>query len=202
MRFHYVFGCVLLCTLEAAAQRTALDAAAHPFVQATGEATASAKPDQAKIEVGVTTQGPNAAAVAAQNARQVDAVLAQVRPTLGDAGEIKTISYSVTPNYTYPKAGGQPTIAGYTASNIVEVTVNDLAQAGKVIDGATQSGANNIHRLQFTLKNHQPLRAQALRDAARQARASAEAMAAGLGLKISRVLSIEEGAAAPVVQIV
>ena len=117
---------------------------------------------------------------------------------LGVAGEIKTISYSVTPNYNYPKSGGQPIISGYTATNVVEVTANDLTVVGKVIDAATQSGANNIQRLQFTLKNEQPLRAQALKDAADQARANAEAMAAGLGVRIARVLSVEEESPATV----
>ena len=189
---------LLFCVWPSAAQRTALDPSVHPFVQATGEAAISAKPDQARIDIGVTTQGSSAAAVAAQNATQVDAVLAQLRPLVGKSGELKTASYSVNPNYNYPRTG-QPAISGYTATNIVEVTANDLALAGKIIDAATQSGANTIQRLQFTLKNQQPVRAQALRDASAQAKANAEAMAAGLGMHTGRVLSMEEGTPAPIV---
>ena len=165
-----------------------------PYVQATGEATVTAKPDQAKISIGVVTQAATAAAAAAQNATQVSGVIEQLRKAAGAAGEIKTTSYSVSPNYTYPR-NAPATITGYTASNAVEVTVSDLAQLGKIIDAATQSGANNVQRLQFGLKNDQAVRARALREAAAQAKANAEAMASGIGLKITRVLALEEGAA-------
>jgi uncharacterized protein YggE len=60
-------------------QRFSIDAALHtadkPYAQATGEATVSVKPDQALVEIGVATQGATAVAVAAQNAKQTDAVL-------------------------------------------------------------------------------------------------------------------------------
>jgi uncharacterized protein YggE len=62
----------------------------------------------------------------------------------------------------------------------------------KVIDSATQSGANNIQKLQFRLKNSRVVRGQALREAAEQAKASAEAIASGLGLRVIEVLSAEE----------
>ena len=71
-------GISLALAFPLAAQRTPVDAAAHPYVLAVGEATAAAKPDQAKINIGVTSQGPNASAVAAQNSTQVNAVLGEL----------------------------------------------------------------------------------------------------------------------------
>jgi uncharacterized protein YggE len=178
------------------AQRVSIDAALHaadrPYIQATGEATVSAKPDQALIEIGVVTQGATASAVAAQNAKQTDAVLAELRGLLSGSNQLKTTSYSVRPNFQYAKPGAAAAIAGYIATNIVEVTLDDLAQVSKVIDSATQSGANHIQKLQFRLKNTRVVRGQALREAAEQAKASAEAIASGLGLKVMRVLSAEE----------
>ena len=83
-------------------------------------------------------------------------------------------------------------ITGYTATNVVEVTLDDLTLVNKVIDTATQSGANVVQKLQFQLKNRAAVRAQALRQAAQQARISADAIAAGLGVKVVRVMSAEE----------
>jgi uncharacterized protein YggE len=183
-------------SLPAQGQRVSIDAALHavdkPYVQATGEATVSAKPDQAVVEIGVVTQGPTAMAVAAQNARQTDAVLADLHKLLGGSNRLKTTSYSVRPNYQYPKPGAAAAITGYVANNIVEVTLDDLTQVSKVIDGATQSGANSIQKVQYRLKNSRLVRGQALREAAEEAKASAEAIAAGLGLRVVRVLSAEE----------
>jgi uncharacterized protein YggE len=182
--------------LPAQAQRVSIDAALHtaerPYVQATGEATVSARPDQAVIEIGVVSQGQTAAAVAAQNARQTDSVLAELAGMLGAGKKIRTTSYSVRPNYQTPKPGAATVIAGYSAANIVEVTLDDLSQVSKVIDSATRSGANVIQKLEYQLKNPSAVREQALGEAAEHAKASAEAIAAGIGLKVVRVLSAEE----------
>src|SRR3954467_5035848 len=56
--------------------RFSFDAALHTsdksYLQATGEATISAKPEQALLEIGVIVQGPTPSAAAAQNAKQTD----------------------------------------------------------------------------------------------------------------------------------
>ncbi|HXG67892.1 MAG TPA: SIMPL domain-containing protein [Blastocatellia bacterium] len=166
-----------------------------PSVRVTGEATVMAKPDQAQIDIGVVTQAATAQAAASQNAQQLDAVLAELRSALGPSADIQTIGYSLNPVYRYPKEGGKPTITGYTASNIVQVKINDLTKVGQAIDAATRSGANTIHRLQFTLRDEQAAQSQALREAATKAKAQAEALAGALGLKISRVLSVTESGA-------
>jgi uncharacterized protein YggE len=147
------------------------------------------------MDVGVVTQAPTAEAAAAQNAQQSSTVLAALRKALGSAGEVKTTSYSVTPSYRYPKEGGKPTIVGYTASNTIHVTATNLADVGKVVDAATQSGANTVQGLRFTLKDMRGVQARAAGEAARDAKARAEAVAAAIGLKIVRVLSVVEGGA-------
>ncbi|PWU03421.1 MAG: hypothetical protein C5B51_19125 [Terriglobia bacterium] len=162
-------------------------------VHATGEAVVQAKPDQAKLDIGVVTQAATAQAAAAQNATQLQAVLEKLRAAVGASGDIRTAFYSLNPNYQYPRDGGKPTINGYTASNSVEVTVMDLTGLGKIIDAASQSGANSIQGPQFSIKNEAPVRAQALRQAVQDARANAEAMAGAMGMKPGRVLQLEQG---------
>ncbi|HEX4950554.1 MAG TPA: SIMPL domain-containing protein [Blastocatellia bacterium] len=164
----------------------------RPSIRVTGEATIKAKPDQAQLNVGVVTQAQNAQAAATQNARRLDAVLSELRQSLGTGAELKTISYSLHPNYRYPKEGGQPTITGYTATNVIEVTLNDLTKIGQVIDVVTKTGANQVGHIQFTLKDEQTVRAQALRTAVTTARAKAEAIAAALNSKVGRTLRVEE----------
>ena len=165
----------------------------RPFIRATGEATVAAKPDQVKVDIGVTSQAETAQAAASENARHTDAVMQQIRQAFGAVAQLKTLGYSVSPQYRYPKPGGPPSIAGYTVSNTIEVKLDDISRAGKLIDLATQSGANAIHSLQFGLKDETALQAQALREASANARAKAEAMAGGLSLKIAGVISAEEG---------
>jgi uncharacterized protein YggE len=168
------------------------DRMGRPSIRVTGEAIVTVKPDQAEISIGVVTQEPTAQLAAAQNAQKQDAVISQLRKVLGAGADIKTISYSLSPNYRYPKEGGQPTIIGYTASNIVQVKTAKLDEVGKIIDLGTGSGANNIQSLRFTLKDEASARTQALAEASHKARAKAEAIASALGLKIQRILRVEE----------
>ena len=163
-------------------------------IRVTGEARVTARPDRVQINVGVTTRAPTSQEAATRNARDVDAVLAAVRKAT-PAAELKTVSYSLNPNYQYHPNGGEPTIDGYIASNIVQVTLDELPKIGTVIDSAAQAGANHVQGIQFTLRDQEAVRAEALRQAAVQARAEAEVLAAALGLKVVRVLSVEENAA-------
>jgi hypothetical protein len=191
---------LVLLGLGAAAAEAQAPAMPHPptpSIRAAGEATVTAKPDRAIIDIAVFTEAPAAQAAASQNATRLDAVLRAVKASAGAAADIKTVSYSLDPNYRYPKPGGQPELAGYTARNSIQVTTADLDSAGKIIDAATRSGANSIDRLQFTLKDDAVPRAEALRQAAAKARTASEAIAAALGVRIVRVLLAQEEAGGP-----
>ncbi|HYP13092.1 MAG TPA: SIMPL domain-containing protein [Bryobacteraceae bacterium] len=161
-------------------------------VTAHGEAEITVKPDQFTIQIGVVTQAATADAAAAQNSKQTTDVISAVKGALGAGVDIKTSAYSLQPNYNY-RPNAAPTITGYTANNMVQVTSSDLMLAGKVVDAATKVGANNIQGIQFSVKDEQTARAEALRQAARKARANAEALAAGLGMKLGPVISITDG---------
>jgi uncharacterized protein len=178
------------CALTTAAQAPPAEA---PNVRATGEGVVTTRPDQAILHIGVITQGQTAEAAGSQNARQSSSVIAELKQAVGSNGEIKTVGYSLNPNYRYPRDGGTPTITGYTASNTIEVKLNELSRIGQVIDISTRVGANNIGGIQYALRNEQSVRAEALAEASRAARANAEAMAAALGLKVLRVRSAEAG---------
>jgi uncharacterized protein len=160
-------------------------------IRVTGDAKVTAMPDRVQIDIGVTTRAAQSQEAAAQNARQVDAVLAAVRKSTGPAAVLKTISYSLNPNYHY-RPNTEPSLDGYTASNVVQVTLDDLTKIGSVIDSAALAGANHIQGIQFTLRDQDAVRAEALREAATRARAEADVLAAALGLKVVRVLTVEE----------
>lgn len=166
-----------------------------PYVRASGESVVEVKPDQASITVAVVTQASTASAAASQNATQVTAVLDRLRKESGPNADIRTVGYSVNPNYTYPNQPNStgPKIVGYTASNTVQIKLDDIAMVGRVLDAATAVGANNVHGVQFSVKDERAVRAQALRQASQNARAAAEAMAAALGLRVVRVRSAETG---------
>lgn len=191
-------GLAMVLVSGFACAQPAASSAGPASVRTTGEGVVYSKPDQAKIDIGVVTEAPTAQATGAQNATQTQAVLDRLHSALGSKADIRTVSYSLNPSYQYPRDGGKPTLNGYNAVNTVEITTEDLAGLGKVIDAATEGGANRIQQLQFLLKDERPARAEALRKAAQVARSNAEAMAGALGLKLGRVISMEQTNSQPI----
>ena len=163
-----------------------------PFVHSVGEGTVAVKPDQARINLSVVNQATTAQEASAQNANAVTSVLNQLNTLLGPLADIKTISYSLAPNYNYQQ-GQQPLLVGYTASNTIQVTTSDLSIVGRIIDTGIQAGANQVTSLQFGLKDDTPARIQALKLAVAQAKTRADAMASGLGMRTGAVQVIQEG---------
>jgi uncharacterized protein YggE len=161
-------------------------------IRVTGDAVVTAKPERAQIDVGVLTQEKQSQNASTQNARQMDSVLTALHKLLGPDVDIKTINYTLNPDYQYRPIGGKPSVSSYTAMNVVRVTIDDLDKVGLVIDTATQAGANHIESVRFTVRDPQVLHSQAVREAALKARANAEALASALNLKIIRTLTVEE----------
>jgi len=166
-------------------------------IRVTGDAVVTAKPDRALIDVGVLTQEKQSQNAAAQNARQLDAIMVALHKLLGADADIKTINYALNPDYQYRPLGGKSAVSSYTALNVVRVTVDDLDKVGPVIDAATQAGANHVESVRYTVRDQQVLRSQAVREAALKARANADALASALNLKITRIVSVEEGDSTP-----
>ena len=163
------------------------------FIRAYGEGVVSMKPDQARVTFSIVTTGQTANEVSNQNSVRTSAVMDQLRSLLGAKGELKTLSYSLSPNYVYPRDGGVPQLVGFTAQNTLETTVNELAMVGNTIDTGIQAGATRVDGLRLSLKDEEPAKAQALRTAGQKARAKAESIATGLNVRLGAVIAAEEG---------
>jgi uncharacterized protein len=161
-------------------------------IRVTGTSTVTANPDRARVDVGVVTRAPESQTAVSQNARTFNEVMNALRKAFGPNADIRALTYSLNPDYQYHVSGGQPTITGYTATNIVRVTIDDLSRIGDVIDTATKAGANRVPSVQFALRDEDSVRRQAVREAAVKAKADADALASALGLKVNRVLAAEE----------
>jgi uncharacterized protein YggE len=182
----------MLLSLPANALSQESDKSKPPSVTAIGEAVIQVEPNQAEIDIGVVTQARSAPQAGKENADKLARVMAELKKLLGRNDELKTVSYSLFPNYRYPK-DGKPEITGYTASNILRIKTADLTGVGKLIDVGMQSGANAINRLAFTLKDEQAAQVEALRLAVQKAKSKADGMAAALGLKVTRIITVSEG---------
>ena len=161
-------------------------------VTVTGESVVQAQPDTAVLSVAVVTQNASASEAQAENASKTDAVVRALKAAAGAGAEVKTVGYSLQPQYAY-RPNEDPRITGYLARNSVVVTTGDLTKVGAVIDAAARAGANTIDYLNFTLRRDRPARRQALAEATRDASEKARAVAEALGGRLVRVVEVQEG---------
>ena len=166
-------------------------------IAVSGEGKVTVVPDMATVSLGVSVERDTAKAARDAAAQQMTRVVAALK-NLGIADEdIATANVSLSPVYDYP-TNAQPRIRGYQLQNTVTVTVRDLTKVSDVVDDTVQAGATQVNGISFDVKDRTAAEAKARDAAVKDAKAKADALAAGLGVTISGVASVAESVATPI----
>ena len=189
-----VFALSLGAMLFSAAARADSLKDGVPNLSVIGEAYEDVAPDVAILRFGVVTESPSAADAAAENARAVDAVLAQLKTFGVPDADIETLGVTLAPatiEERDPKTGKLKTPQKlFRARNDLQARVAPVGKAGEIAGSLIDKGVNSFEGVDFEVANPQQrldsLRREAVRDAERQAKIYAEAA----GLRLSRVLEI------------
>ncbi|MCI2398091.1 SIMPL domain-containing protein [Aliiroseovarius subalbicans] len=165
----------------------------------TGTGVASQAPDMATITLGVRAEAKTAVAALEQASMAMRAVLEHLRAAGVAEEDLQTSDLALRPRYSNRSSSsdGPPTIAGFEASNMLQVRLRDLSGVGEVLDMVTAEGANEFRSLQFGLQVPDPLRDAARVAAVKDAMARATLYAEAAGVPLGPVLEISEAGAAP-----
>lgn len=171
---------------------------AEPQAQRTltmqGQGEVKAAPDSAQLAAGVTAQGRTAAEALAANTRAMNGVFATLKQSGIPEKAIQTSDFSVAPRYAAQRPGGEENhIVGYQVSNTVNVTLDDLAKLGPILDALVTAGANQVNGVSFTIRDPKLLLTRAREEAVKDALARAQTYAAAAGVTLGPILSIGEG---------
>jgi uncharacterized protein len=156
-------------------------------VSATGQT--EARPDEARLTVGVSTNAATAAAASAGNNAAMGRVTAGLERLGVKQDDLQTRSVTLSRIDYGPERGR------YRADNLVEVRIRDLAQAGPAIAAATEAGGNVVAGPELRLSDPERADNAAYAAAYKAARARADAYAQAAGLRVVRVLGIRDAAA-------
>lgn len=156
-------------------------------VNATG--SVDAVPDTATLELGVSTEARTAGATLAANSDAAARVIAAIRGADIARDDIATQSVSLAPRMS--EDGSQ--VVGYSAANVVTVTVRRLANVGAVIDAAVGAGANVVSGPSLSRDDADALYRSALKEAVDVARAKATALGEAGHFTIGGISSVVEG---------
>jgi uncharacterized protein YggE len=154
------------------------------------EGKASASPDIAVINVGVSSQGITVKQVQQELNTKMNAVSESIKKLGVEGKDIQTSNYSVYPNYDFQSAGQR--ITGYQANSNLTVKVRDIDKANSVIDAATANGANQVGGISFDVDDKSKAQNEAREKAVAEARRKATDAARIAGFKLGRVINYNE----------
>ena len=189
--------CSLLALGLALAMPALAQEAAGPAVRqitVMGSADVDVAPDRATITAGVETQEATAAAALAASSETMAAVFAALEAAKVERRDMQTSQLNLNPVYEQFREGseGPPQVVAYQASNMLTVTVRDLASLGTLIDALTGAGANRLYGIAFDVTDPRPSVDAARREAVADARAKAELYAEAAGVALGPVVTIRE----------
>ncbi|MGO8670233.1 MAG: SIMPL domain-containing protein [Capsulimonadaceae bacterium] len=192
----FVVAWALLTPAPARAQETGGATTLVAGLTVHGHGDIQARPDVAYLTVSVTTRDHDETKGIDSNSTAVRAVVSALKDTPVSDRDIQTESYTVQPEYDYRTTPA--TFNGYAVTDTIRVAVRDLSRVGIALDRATRAGATAIDDVSFDLQDHSRAECDALALAIADARAKADLMAGAAGVSLGRIISISEGASAPV----
>ena len=180
---------LFLCIpLTASAQQPSVPA--EPQVVTSGEGIVQAVPDRAWVTVGAESRAASAREAQRLNTAAMTPIQEKLRAAGIPQDAIKTVVYDV--QYEWDYVNNRRVGKGYVARNTIEVRVDTIDRVGDILEIAGASGATSLGGVRFDLKDRSRLEREALRLAVADARAKADAVAAGAGRSIDRIVRIEE----------
>ena len=167
-----------------------------PAITVTGTGAAAGAPNRADIRAGASAEKPSADAAMKAATAYSEKILSAARKFGIADKDIQTKSILLQPVYdrrNRNQPGEQPKLAGYRARLDHKLTTADIAGLGKLLDGLTAAGANQIGGIRLYVDDTRALTDQARKDAIKDARRAAGVLAGEAGMALGNVISITEG---------
>jgi uncharacterized protein YggE len=191
-----VFGALMLGALSwtapAAAQQASITqtiAGTRLDINATGDVTRV--PDIAIISAGVVTRSATATGALQEAADRMQRVATALRRAGVEERDIQTGTISLNPEYRYPE-NQSPQLTGYSASNQLTIRFRDIRNSGKILDALVAEGANQINGPNLTIDKPEAALDEARAKAIAIGRARADLYARSLGMRVTRIVSVNE----------
>ena len=110
-----------------------------------------------------------------------------------DKDAIRTVGYTIHQEFDF--ANGRRTPRDYVARNGLEIRLDAVERTGEILDLVVQAGATTVTGVRFDIKDRRRPNGRRCGSPWSDARARAEALAAGAGLTIVSVLRIDDSRA-------
>lgn len=168
----------------------------HATISVTGHGNATIAPDMATLNFAVVKQAATAAEAMSENSKALSDVIAALKEAGVADRDLQTSNFSVQPVYRQvePKDGVYPApeITGYQVFNGVTVRARDLSKVGEIIDTSVKLGINQGGEVNFGNSDDTGVVTDARKKAVENAIAKAKTLAESAGVKLGKVIEIDE----------
>lgn len=155
------------------------------IIEVTGEGTFSAPPDRALIDLGVITENPSLMMAQKDNADSIARIIQSLLRLNIPEEHIQTVSYRIEIQYHYED--GKQIFRGYQVNHLLQITLNQVAQTGLVVDTAVNHGANTVSSVRFSVARPESYYNHSLSLALKNAESKAMTIARTLGATLIRL---------------
>lgn len=178
-------------------------------INVTGEGKVAIKPDIALFTTAVVTQSTEIGTAQSENTRRLNEVLAYLKSNGVEEKDLKTIGYSINPQYQFdsrpciqvfpsPCPQNPPRIVSYEVRHTIEVKVRDLNKIDDLLAGVVEKGANEVSSIQFDVDDKEKVLRDARKKAIENAKAKAEILAKDLGVRLTKIVAFSESSGGPI----
>ncbi len=167
-----------------------------------GEGQATLAPDVARVSFSVENISATVAQAQAATTKQANAALDFVNGQGVAEKDIKTLSYNISPQYSYPNPcqpgalcpdySRPPKVTGYQVSQTMQVTIRELSAVGELIGGLGKLEVQNVNGPAFALDDSTAGYDAARADAISKAKTQAKLLADQLGVKLGKIVNFSE----------
>ncbi|GGD92912.1 SIMPL domain-containing protein [Aureimonas endophytica] len=164
-------------------------------VTVSGSGEAHGAPDRATVTFAVQRSGKTAREALDAANQAMTEVVAGMKALVIESRDLQTSGFAITPQYRYDNDGNgnskPPELVGYEVRNGLTLRLRDVGKVGEVLDRAVTLGVNSGGDVAFEVADPAQLRLAARQDAVRDAAANAKALAEAAGATLGEVLRIE-----------
>lgn len=180
----------LVCTLLLWVGAANAQVSGGPFIAVHGEAREEVVPDVFPLEVTLTETSTDAAGTQAKIEALAAEVLAIAERMNVEDSDLRVANLTISPDYDYDDDSNRQVFLGNTYSRDIEVRFHALDDLRKFISALPEDKALRIDTKSFEASRAADIKRGLLQKAISDARATAEALAAGVGRKLGPVHTI------------
>lgn len=163
---------------------------AAPTITVNAEGEATAVPDVATVDLGVTNVASTAAGAQDANTQKMNGLISGLRELGLAETDVKTSVYSIHPRYDYDVSPA--VVSGYEASQTLTVKIRDNDLVDQVLAKAGDLGATTIGSLYFEIDDDTAVAAEAREKAIARAYVQAQDIADAMDARLGPVVNYYE----------